>query len=442
MNNSSKSEIINRAHVKIGGQIAQTIYSPGNSGFLLKSGDEIDYADSIPFNDNITYEPIESIYLDHRQIIVPSDIIECQPDLLSSELLQYYKDNLLIDEELAILLTGYTIYSWLYDKTYTAPYLYLIGEPGSAKSRILDLMACTCFNSTILGVSVTAANIFRMQDMARGTQFIDEFESRYSDKDSSLVQILNNGYKYDGVVMRCESGSGKHRPVPFNVFGPKVIAARTEPQDDALRSRCFVLRLHKAAMAELNQNHIPLEFAGQSRKNAEKLRNQLLGLRFTYYHDMPAAYNKVESESLSPRAAQIINSILSVVPRKWLSGLQTALENHLFEDGISESLMHEKIIKDAITQLSGEDGDEIHPSRIPFDKIRETIKLDHGISFSPRDIGSFVKRLGHETTRTSSGMVVVCRNVDNVEDVDNIANSDVEDVESVEYVGYSDQQWN
>ena len=104
--------------------------------------------------------------------------------------------------------------------------------------------------------------------------------------------------------------------------------------------------------------------------------------------------------------------------------------------------MHEKIIQHAITQLSGEDGDGIHPSRIPLDKIRETIKLDHGISFSPRDIGSFIKRLGYETTRTHSGMVVVCRNVDNVEDVDNLDNSDEEDVESVEYVGYADQQWN
>ena len=432
MKDISTNEIIHRAHLTIDGMIAQTIYSPGNSEFLLKCGDEIEYADSIPFNDNITYEPIDSIYLDHRQIIVPSDIIEeCRPTVLAAELLQYYKDNLLIDEKLAILLTGYTIYSWLYDTTYTAPYLYMIGEPGTAKSRILDLMANTCFNSTMLGVAVTAANIFRMQDMARGTQFIDEFESKYSDKDNSLVQILNNGYKYDGVVMRCESDGGKHKPVPFNVFGPKVIAARTEPQDDALRSRCFVLRLQKPTIAELHQHNIPLEFTGPSRKHAEKLRNKLLGLRFMYYHDMPVAFNKVESESLSPRAAQIINSILSVVPREWLPGLQTALENHLFEDGISESLMHEKIIHHAITQLSDEDGDGIHPSRIPFDKIRETIKLDHEIVFSPRDIGSFIKRLGYETTRTSTGMVVVCRNVDNVEDVANINDSYAKDVESV-----------
>ena len=54
------------------------------------------------WNDNITYEPIESVYLDHRQVIVPSDIIECNPETLSSELLQFYKDNILIDEKVSI----------------------------------------------------------------------------------------------------------------------------------------------------------------------------------------------------------------------------------------------------------------------------------------------------------------------------------------------------
>jgi len=118
---------------------------------------------------------------------------------------------------------------------------------------------------------------------------IDELEPDLTGKSNKLTQILNNGYKQDGIIMRSERiPTGGFKPVPFNVFGPKVIASRSIPDDDALRSRCFLIRTTEKKLSEVRKHNIPLEFTTSARKTALQLRNKLLGLRFGYYEQMPS----------------------------------------------------------------------------------------------------------------------------------------------------------
>ena len=420
------------AHWKRDEMLVQTLYLDNHAELIVQDTNGIERQDRIELDTEILM-PVETIYLSHNQVIVPSDIVDCTPEVLLSELMQYYQDNLLIDEEVSVLMTGYTLYTWFYDKTHTAPYIYIQGDKGTAKSRILDLMSHTCFNAASLGAAVTEANIYRMQEISRGTMVIDELEPDFTGKSNKLTQILNNGYKQDGIVMRSERiPTGGFKPVPFNVFGPKVIASRSIPDDDALRSRCFLIRTTEKKLSEVRKHNIPLEFTTSARKTALQLRNKLLGLRFGYYEQMPCNFEQSQSESLTPRAAQIIDSILSVVPEEWLPGLRIALENHLFEDGISIARKNERLVQDVISRLSHELAPEPGtPVKISYANICDKIMLTEGLQFTSKDVGSIVANLGFEAVRTSSGMEVIYRNVGNVADVGEIEACDTDDVEDV-----------
>ena len=282
-------------------------------------------------------------------------------------------------------------------------------------------------------VAVTEANIFRMQEMVRGTMLIDELETEFTGKNSALTQILNNGYKQDGIVMRSEKiPTGGFKPVPYNVFGPKVIASRSIPRDDALRSRCFYLSTIVQKLPVLRKNSIPLEFTDSARETALQLRNKLLGLRFGYYEKMPCSFEQSQSESLTPRAAQIIDSILSVVSEEWVPGLRIALENHLFEDGVSIAMKSERLVQDVISRLSHELAPEPGtPVKLSYANICDKIMLTEGLQFTSKDVGSIVANLGFEAVRTSSGMEVIYRNVGNVADVGEIEACDTDNVEDV-----------
>ena len=420
------------AHWKRDGMLVQTLYLDNHAELIVQDANGIERQDRIELDTEILI-PVEIIYLSHNQVIVPSDIEECAPEIVVAELKQFYLENLLIDEETAVLLTGYTLYTWFFDKTHTAPYLYIQGDKGTAKSRILDLMSHTCFNAATLGVAVTEANIFRMQEIVRGTMMVDELETEFTGKNSALTQILNNGYKQDGIVMRSERiPTGGFKPVPYNVFGPKVIASRSIPDDDALRSRCFLIRTTGKKLSEVRKHNIPLEFTTSARETALQLRNKLLGLRFGYYEKMPCSFAQSQSESLTPRAAQIIDSILSVVSEEWLPGLRVALENHLFEDGISAARRKERMVQDVISRLSHELAPEPGtPVKISYANICDKIMLTEGLQFTSKDVGSIVANLGFEAVRTSSGMEVIYRNVGNVADVGEIEACDTDNVEDV-----------
>ena len=134
-----------------------------------------------------------------------------------------------------------------------------------------------CFNPVNLGTSVTNANIFRVQDMVKGTLIIDEFEKNASSKNDDYAQILNNGYSRPGIVIRSENDGKKFTPVAYSVFGPKIIGARALPNDKALVSRCFVIRTEHHTNDELIDSKIPLDLKDEDRADAEMLRNRMLG---------------------------------------------------------------------------------------------------------------------------------------------------------------------
>lgn len=276
------------------------------------------------------FYPIDRAYLDRGNVIVPAGISTAAPANLWVDLVSFYRRNVLLPKEDLLMLATFCWASWFYDIIKTAPYLYVLGEHGTAKTRIKDLLAATCFNSADLGTSVTPASIFRMQDLVRGTLFLDEVEMKFSDRQHDMVQILNEGYKSGGVVIRNEQLKHGYKPTAYAVYGPKAVISRSEPEDISLRSRFFILRTSRLTGDEIDDAAIPLDFTNEADIEAQGLRNRLLWARFSNYQKLPKLRDDIKLKAKLPRDRQLIRNMLSVLPWERQPDLCTMLEAHLY----------------------------------------------------------------------------------------------------------------
>jgi hypothetical protein len=306
------------------------------------------------------------------------------------------------------------MYTWLYDKVSTAPYLWVLGGYGTAKSRIGELIGLLSFNSTFLGTAVTPANIFRMQDEIRGTLIMDEMDMDFTDRKSPFVQILNGGYKSNGVVYRSESQKGKQfMPTPYSSFGAKAVISREEPKDDSLKSRSFLIRTYKVDKHTLNKNGIPLNISDTDRSEAEGLRNRLLEYRCKSYRKVPYSVNMSFSDSITPRAEQLISSMLSVIPNTMFGELVKVLETHLFESGATQHVKEETYVKDAVRILM--EGKKELPIKIFVKDIVCQIKLQFDEVYESKEVVAIAERINFEISRLAKGTIIIIRKLLNDE---------------------------
>jgi hypothetical protein len=306
-------------------------------------------------------------------------------------------------------MAAYTYYTWFYDSLTTAPYLFIVGDYGTAKTRILELLQLVCFNPVNLGTSVTNPNIFRVQDMARGTLIIDEFEKNASSKNDDYAQILNNGYSYPGTVIRLESDGKKFTPKPFTVFGPKIIGARELPNDKALISRCFLIRTEHHTNDELIQSNIPLDLKDKDRADGEMLRNRMLGLRFAKSNKRPQLRKGIKFRTSRPRNVQLLQSMLSVMPSQFQHRIVSILESLLIG---SSAYQNSQIEMDVVTALDiilrnkYPDWKNVLPISISLTEIDTTIYKLAKRHYFNRELAVAARGMGLKIGRHSKGKIV------------------------------------
>lgn len=147
----------------------------------------------------------------------------------------------------------YSLASWVM-MTYTCralpavPYLYLGGPANSGKTTVMNVLASLAYRP-IMTSSMRGATLFRTMHLNGGTLFLDEAEQLKSQNPEAdaLTQILQAGYKAGATATRCEGDL--HRPVAFQVYGPKVLGCiRGLPP--ALLSRCIEIQMRRAPKGE------------------------------------------------------------------------------------------------------------------------------------------------------------------------------------------------
>jgi len=300
--------------------------------------------------------------------------------------------------------TYYVLLTWVYDAFNELPYLRLRGDFGSGKTRALLTIGSLCYKAFFASGASTVSPLFHILDAFRGTLIIDEADFRFSDEKAEIVKILNNGNVKGLPVLRTmQTQQREFNPRAFQVFGPKIIAARGSFEDRALESRFFTEEMGQRRL----RDGIPINLPDTYKEEALTLRNKLLLYRFRTRHKAKANPTLVDP-NLEPRLNQILVPLLSVIDseatreelRAVASGYQQALVAERASTPEADVL---EVVRDLVDDCDG--------TSIATGIIAARFVERHGANYdrpiTPRWIGNLLRRRLRLVTFKSHGVYVL-----------------------------------
>jgi hypothetical protein len=197
----------------------------------------------------------------------------------------------------------YVLLTWVYEFSPTMPYLRVIGDWGSGKTRFLQVVGDICFRPIFASGATTPAPVFRILEQYRGTLVLDEADFKDSAAWTEIVKLLNNGYRPGMPVLRADKEDGKWYPRSYQVFGPKLISTRFPFHDEALESRCLT-----AEMLPLSRDDIPRVLPPTFDTEVNDLRAKLLTFRLANLFRLKGKTfgNELLEPNLQPRLQEIL----------------------------------------------------------------------------------------------------------------------------------------
>jgi len=304
-------------------------------------------------------------------------------------------------EEIASL---YVLLTWVYEFAPSIPYLRVIGDWGSGKTRFLQVVGDICFRPIFASGATTPSPIFRILEKFQGTLVFDEADFKDSSSWVEIVKLLNNGYHPGMPVLRAEKENGRWYPRSFQVFGPKLIATRFSFKDEALESRCLT-----AEMMPLTRQDIPRVLPPSFNNEVKVLRSKLLTFRLANLLKLKGRTfsNELLEPNLQPRLQEVLIPLKAMVDgdqamAESLSAFIHRLQETLFvrrrESPAGRTLA-------AIIELHEED-EELSAKNIA-DKVSEMD--DEAPTLSTQKVGWLTKKLGFEKDKDSSSRRHVIR---------------------------------
>lgn len=303
-----------------------------------------------------------------------------------------------VPEEWLEILSLYILMTWVYDRFTAVPYLRFLGEPGTGKTRLLQICGSISYKGTVASGNITGPALFRTIHLVRGTIAVDEGDFKESAEWSDITKVLNNGYTVGTPVVRCErTGTSDFTPAAFHVYGPKIISTRSRFTDEALETRCLTFETREHTVPA----HIPLQLPLSFEQQAIALRNKLLKWRFDNFRQIQA--NEQGLRNLFPRSGQVGASLAAVAPsedsrKKLVDFLQR------YDTGRREG-SDQHIVRQALAQLRT-NGSAIATVGDVAAAAR-SLSNDLGVDeLTPKRVGGILRSLGIASHRTKAGYVV------------------------------------
>jgi hypothetical protein len=209
------------------------------------------------------------------------------------------------------LFVYYVLFSWVYQKCNTSPYLRLISDTGKGKSRIARVVSDLCFYPVTAGGASSQSGIMRYNEKWKGTLRIDESDLS-GGYENPLIKFLNLGFERGQYYIMSDKNDPKKQEF-FDPHGPKVIAMRQPFGDVATEGRCLSVTPH-----ETQRKNIPVELDRTYDEAMQKIRAHIA--LFTLHH-----WNEIDGERLmdcteidvEPRLKQMmrpLSIVLQVFP--------------------------------------------------------------------------------------------------------------------------------
>jgi hypothetical protein len=155
-----------------------------------------------------------------------------------------------------VVLCLWILHTWAVSAFYVTPRLVLDSpEPGSGKTRVLEVLALLC-HSAKLTLSTTTAALYRRIAAAGEhppTVLQDECDRMFASRTpqtEDLAALYNSGYKRGATVDRCEGDAKNMRVVEFPVFAPVALAGLAGKTPATILDRAVVMHMRRRAPDE------------------------------------------------------------------------------------------------------------------------------------------------------------------------------------------------
>lgn len=167
-----------------------------------------------PSHDTLVQSQLDQDMIDH---VLRGDYLD--PTSLYSFVRSFIKRFLYFEHRQVFdILTAWVIGSYVYQLFQAYPYLHFMGEKGTGKTTILEILTQLSFNGKHL-TKATPSSLIHQVHYHSSTLCIDEFED-YSSKRKSeddLSRFLNGGYHYKGSYEK----RSRNDNVILNTYSPK-----------------------------------------------------------------------------------------------------------------------------------------------------------------------------------------------------------------------------
>ena len=334
----------------------------------------------IPITENLILVPLYDNLIEKGVIHLPSfpEPYGSERDLY--DLVQHFIHRYVaVSEFYERLSSYYVLFSWLYDRFNTLPYLRALGDYGTGKSRFLQTIGSICYRPMFASGATTVSPIFRLIDRHKGTLIIDEADFRNSDSDAEITKILNCGYQDGFPVIRSEPKGNSFEPTGYKVYGPKLIATRKRYKDKALESRCLTEEMDFQWRTDI-PHILPETFWN----DALEIRNRLLQWRFDKYPSVRLRQNLV-NESIEPRLNQVMMPLASIIDDKTMLGdLRSFAETYNKNIVVERGMMLEAEVLQGIIDLAKDGNTQPKMKEIADQTNKERPEKDH---ISPHKVG-------------------------------------------------------
>lgn len=433
------------SHIFPDGTIADMlcIKQTDKSSFAVASGDDIRLLDELIVGEdgNLTTDVNKALFkfIPTRVVrdLVNKNFINVASGLeeygtvtdLYHQIREHIQKYVLIeDTRFYDVATGYILMTWVFDRFNTVPYLRVVGDLGTGKSRFLEVVGKLCNRTMMASGSISVAAVFRTIDLVQGTLVFDEADFKSSDMSDDIVKMLNGGHKKDTPVVRMELVNDVLKPTSFRVFGPKVLGSRRNFVDTALESRCITQRLFPMKQVSVSV-HLPVSFDNDSQvlrnklqlfrlKNFYKMQDDessLAGLEFPRLRQTALALTSVVKivgeEALTPVLGFLVDyekSLLNTVSTDMYADILLCIARLIEtnEQVRSSGLIHMNLIANTFNEQFYEDYAERETRTV---NTRDGVMSIPGQRVSARKIGTYVDKLGIAKERDSHGVHISLR---------------------------------
>jgi len=172
--------------VRPDGSLIEMIYRPNENAtaFLVYKNGEMSIGHPIKLENGITLEPLspDNDLVRSNVILFPSDAEEYIDEKnLINNIQGFIHKYLQVCPEFEKIATYYVLFTWVYDRFSELPYLRLLGDYGSGKSRGLKVIGAICYKPIFANGAITISPIFRVIELSHGTLIINEADFKESD---------------------------------------------------------------------------------------------------------------------------------------------------------------------------------------------------------------------------------------------------------------------